>query len=112
MAGNVTQVGIEGMVSAASNFQEAISNADRQASQVDSVGSDLQGSWKGDAATTYQSALTEWQTNWSTCRRALSEMHATLESTTSEYLSTHEETLSNANQAQSPMGNFSVLAGF
>mgnify|MGYP001134584416 FL=1 len=34
MAGNVTQVGIEGMVSAASNFQEAISNADRQAFQV------------------------------------------------------------------------------
>lgn len=105
----LTAVGLDGMRAAVGNFSTAVSSADKEASNVDSVGADLQGSWKGDAATIYQGALTEWQTHWQACRRALTEMQQTLEQTNTMYGNTHQETQSTASQTQSAMG---ALPGF
>jgi WXG100 family type VII secretion target len=101
----LTQVGIEGMVAAEANFQEALSLADTEASKVDGVGKELTGTWTGEASNVYQGALTEWQTNWQACRRALQQMQQTLEQTTKQYNLTHEETTAAAQQAKATMGD-------
>jgi len=107
-----TQYGSSGMAQAEGHFATAVSNCDNHASQVDAVGSDLQGHWVGQAATTYNSAVQEWQSHWKTCRQALSDMHQTLQQTHKTYDQTHETTSEQASQTRAAMAGLGGLAGF
>jgi len=105
MAGNgqQTTVDLAGMKRAEAAFGTCISANNKEADVMDGVSSNLSSQWRGQAATTYNSALAEWMAGFMRCRQALTAMQEKLQQTTSQYTTTNTETIDGATQAKNAM---------
>jgi WXG100 family type VII secretion target len=98
-----TQVTLEGMRAAQSDFQNAIQNVTQEANKVDGINLSLNSSWRGSAASTYQAGLNEWLTNFLKARSALNAMFEKLQQTTGDYTSTHSDTSDQASKSHAEL---------
>lgn len=109
MAGQQAQVTLDGMKRAESSFANTISEASKEAADIDNTSSALVTAWTGAAANTYQQAIAEWQSQFGKARQALQRMHAVLQQNTNQYTQTHTTTQDSAAQAKQHMTAFPGL---
>ncbi|MCS0606295.1 WXG100 family type VII secretion target [Streptomyces sp. LP11] len=111
MAGNTnTSVDTSGMRIAQGSFRTALDEVNTTYTQMQGQIDALRSGWTGDAASTFQSAMDTWLTDFGTVKQQLDLMLQKLEANTGSYDTTHQSTTDTANQLHKSMST--PLPGF
>jgi WXG100 family type VII secretion target len=101
---------IDGMKAALPHFESALTETSRAYSSMQDQANTLEGSWTGDAAQTFISALNQWLENCSAIQQALQSVTEKLELNTSGMVQVHSDTTDHASNIQQLMA--AGLPGF
>jgi len=107
-----TSVNIPGMIAAQRSFQTAVDESSNSYAQMDGQIDGLQGSWHGDAATIYHSAMTDWLNDFATVNDALDRMLQQLSQNTGVYANVHSDTNEKAQKVAQSMAAGGGLPNF
>jgi WXG100 family type VII secretion target len=107
----VNSVGLEGMQKAQGAYQTAVTNGNRQLTDMQSQVATLQQSWTGEASQTFQAAVQQWLEDFANVQSYLQQILTALEANTNIYTKTHAGTVDAAHLAKSGITGAS-LPGF
>ncbi len=91
MATSTTNVDIAGMQAAQPHFETALSETARVYNSMSDQAQVLEGSWTGDSARTFISALNQWLENCNIVKQQLQVVTDKLEANTGNYQRVHTE---------------------
>ncbi|MEU2778029.1 WXG100 family type VII secretion target [Streptomyces sp. NPDC007162] len=110
MANSQQSVDIEGMKRAQPHFETALSETARVYNNMDDQAKTLEGSWTGDAAQSFTTALNQWLENCNTVKQQLKVVTDKLAEHTGLYQQVHSDTLDATQALNNAMG--AGLPGF
>lgn len=95
-----TTVDVAGMRAALPHFEQALTETGSAFTNMQSQATTLEGGWKGDAASTFISALNTWLENCDTVKKQLQIVTDKLEAQTGTYDRVHTSTTDSASSLQ------------
>lgn len=98
---NQTSVDRSAMATAAGQIEDAVTNIKSIQSKLNGFHSDLQGGWKGMAATAFTNAYIGFNDNFTKVINALEGMHGNLTTTHTTYQTTEQDQTQAANKVNS-----------
>ncbi|MGW1561914.1 WXG100 family type VII secretion target [Streptomyces sp. NPDC002144] len=99
-----TTVDVEGMRAALPHFEQALTETASAFTNMQNQATTLESTWKGDAGSTFVSALNAWLENGNTVKKQLQIVTEKLESLTGEYGRVHTSTTDSAASLQQAIG--------
>ncbi|MCX4428688.1 WXG100 family type VII secretion target [Streptomyces mirabilis] len=108
--GTTTTVDVAGMRAALPHFEQALAETASAFTNMQSQATTLESSWKGDAGSTFISALNTWLEHCDLVKKELQTVTEKLEATTGSYDRVHTSTADSARALQQAVG--AGLPGF
>ncbi len=99
MAGQMTQVDLDGLHTAINTFSQGVQNFDSQYKAMSQTATNIVSAWTGAASTSFEQALENWLNDFFKVIQVLNGMENALSQNTSVLTQTNETTISAAQRA-------------